>query len=156
MRDSDRISLVVMALGIAAAILLIVAELSTIASVDVAHGSCQVINDADPSLADRCALSGLERHGGAFLLLGILTVLMAYGAGPGRSRPAAGALIAIGAVVLAIAILLDLPKTRQTGLIGESYSDAKGNAGPGFWLEIVGALAAIAAGSLRLARRPEG
>ena len=37
-------------------VLLVVTEFSTIASVDVASGSCQVIQDTNPELADRCEL----------------------------------------------------------------------------------------------------
>ena len=76
-------------LGALAGVLMIVSELTTVASVDVAKGSCEVINDANPSLADRCSLSGLERHGGALILIGLLVLL--DGVGPGSAvagRPA--------------------------------------------------------------------
>ena len=135
------------------AILLMAAELSTVASVDVASGACHVINDANPALADRCELSGLERHGGAFLLLGAVALTMAFGAGPGASRPAALALIAIAAVVLALALLRDLPETRETGAIGMNFEGASGAAGPGLYLEIAAGLLLASAGALALARR---
>src|ERR687892_471206 len=61
------------------ALLLVVTEFSVIASVDVASGSCEVIQDTNPELADRCELSGFERNGGGFILLAVL----AGGVGPG-------------------------------------------------------------------------
>jgi hypothetical protein len=140
-------------LGAAAALLMVVAELTTIASVDVATGSCEVINDSAPELADRCKLSGLERHGGALILLAILTVVMAWGAGLGGSRPAAAALVLIGAVVLGVGLLLDLPETDETGAIGRNFEGATASAGAGLYLELAAGALAIAAGALRLTRR---
>ena len=66
---------------------MIVAEFSTIASVDVASGSCEVINDSSPDIADRCELSGFERHGGALILLGLVALAMAVGAGSAARAP---------------------------------------------------------------------
>jgi hypothetical protein len=149
------LALAVTAAGAIAAVLLVVTEFSTVASVDVAGGSCEVINDADPTLADRCALSGFERNGGAFLLLAALTVLMAWGAGMGGSRPAALALVAVGVIVLGWALLVDLPVTDETGAIGISFEGATAGAGPGFTIELVaGALACIAGAVGLLARVP--
>src|SRR5919108_1020759 len=89
----------ILAIGLVAAVLLIVTEFTSIASVNVASGSCEVIQDSDPDLADRCTLSGFERHGGAFILFGLVVAAMAIGASAGRSRPAAFALVALGAIV---------------------------------------------------------
>jgi len=123
----------------------------TITSVDVANGSCEVINDASPELADRCSLSGLERHGPAFALLGLLCGVMALGAGLGGSRPAAIALIAIGVVAVLITVLSDFPESGETGAIGRSFEGAKGVKGPGLWAELIGGALAAAAGLIRLA-----
>jgi hypothetical protein len=136
-----------------AAILLVVTEFSTIASVDVASGSCEVIQDTNPDLADRCELSGLERNGGSFLLLAALCAFMAWGAGMGGSRPAAWALVAIGVVVLGWALLADLPKTNETGALGQNFEGAKAAAGPGLTIEIVAGALAVAAGAVRLLAR---
>ena len=154
MGSSDPLGLAILAAGLVAGLLLVVTEFSTIASVDVASGSCEVINDSDPELADRCSLSGFERHGGAVLLLGIVALLMAWGAGVGASRPAALALIGIGAIVLAIAVVNDLPETGRTGAIGPRFAGAEGQKGLGLYLELAGGILAIGAGALRLTRRP--
>jgi hypothetical protein len=148
------LSIVVVAASLAAAVLLFATEVSTVASVDVASGACEVINDTDPALADRCELSGFERNGGSFLLVAALIVAMGVGAGLGGSRPAAVALVVIGAGLLAWALLVDLPVTRETGALGESFAGARAQAGTGLWLEILAGVLAIGAGGLRLLAQP--
>ena len=156
-------SAVVPILALIAALLLALAEPSTIASVDVAGSSCEVLNDSTPELADRCELSGWERHGGALILL----ALVAAGAGvAARGGPrtasgpaardglhtAAGAvLIAVGAVALAITLIGDLPETNETGAIGFDFDGASGSAGLGFYLELAGGVLCLLAGILALA-----
>jgi hypothetical protein len=142
--------LLVFVLGLAGALLLLATEFTAVATVDVASGSCEVIQDTDPELADRCELSGLERNGGAFILLAVLGTVMAWGAGPGRSRPAALALVAIGALVLLWALLVDLPVTDETGAIGRNFEGAEAAAGPGLTLELLGGVLVAAAGVVAL------
>jgi hypothetical protein len=126
----------VTAAGLVAAVLLVVTEFSVVASVDVASGSCQVIQDTNPELADRCELSGFERNGGSFILLAVLAGAMAWGAGIGGSRPAA--------------VLVDLPETNETGVLGRNFEGATAAAGPGLTIEIVAGALALAAGAVRL------
>ena len=152
LRASGGVAIGVAATGALAALLLALTEFLTVASVDVASGSCEVINDANPELADRCALSGFERHGGAFLLLALLVLAMALGAGAGRSRPAAFALIAIGALVLGLSLLIDLPEAHQAGAIGRNFEGANAQAGPGLFTELAAGLLAAGAGAARLLR----
>jgi hypothetical protein len=147
---STPLAIGIVALSLIAAVLLLASEFSTVASVDVASGSCAVINDTDPALADRCELSGFERNGGAFILVGVFTVAMGVGAGFGRSRPAAVALLCIGVAILLWALLVDLPVTKETGALGESFEGARAEAGTGLWLEMFAALLAAMAGALRL------
>jgi hypothetical protein len=156
LRSATGAALAVVALGSVAGVAMAATEFAPVAKVEVAGGSCAVINDADPSLADRCSLSGFERHGGALLALGALTVAMAYGAGVGRSRPAGAALVAIGVLVLAITLVSDLPQTSRTGAIGPRFEGAKGSPGAGFWLELAGGVLAVGAGCTALLSRPPG
>lgn len=137
----------------AAAVLLVATEFSTVARVEVANTSCEVIQDADPELADRCSLSGFERNGGSALLVAALMAVMGWGAGVGRSRAAAVALVALGAGVVVWALLVDLPVTDETGALGSSFEGARGEAGIGLTLELMAGLLAIAAGALRLRAR---
>jgi hypothetical protein len=152
-RGTTPLAIGIAAAALVAAILLVATEFSTVASVKVANTSCEVIQDSDPALADRCSLSGFERNGGSFLLVAALIAVMGWGAGIGRSRAAAVALVALGLVVLAWALLVDLPVTDETGALGNSFEGARGQAGIGLTLEIVAGLLAIAAGALRLRAR---
>src|SRR5207248_184648 len=79
--NAERLALALTVAGLVAGVLMIVTVGSPIAKVDVANGSCEVINDADPHIADRCELSGWERHGPGMVILGLGTLLMGYGVG---------------------------------------------------------------------------
>jgi hypothetical protein len=148
--ESRAPALAVTAAGLVAAALMGLADLLPIVSVDVASGSCEVINDSDPELADGCVQIGFERHGPALLLLGLVTAAMAWGAGLGGSRPAAAALVAVGLVVLGIALLVDLPVTDDTGAIGPRFEGARAQAEIGFALELAAGALAVVAGVVRL------
>jgi hypothetical protein len=86
------------------------------------------------------------------VLLGPLTAAMAWGAGVGRSRPAGAALLAVGLVVLGIALLIDPPVTDETGAIGPRFEGARAQAEIGFTLELVAGALASLAGATRLLR----
>jgi hypothetical protein len=147
---AKRVALGVTIAGAIAAVLLVITEFSTVASVNVAGGSCELINDTDPALADRCTLTGFDRNGGSFLLLAALVLVMAWAAGLGGSRPAAVALAAVGVLVLAWALLVDLPVTGETGAIGLNFEGATAAAGPGLTLELVAGALALGAGLVSL------
>ncbi len=110
---------------------MLLAEVTTVISVDLKTTSCEGIYDTNPSLADNCSQVGFERHSVALLLLGLLTFVMGSGAAFGRSRPAALALIAIGVVVLGLAFLIDLPASDDTGVIGRTTPRATPRPGSG-------------------------
>jgi hypothetical protein len=55
-------------------------------------------------------------------------------------------------VVVAIALLGDLPDARSEGIIGVRYEAAKSSPELGFWLELAGGALAVVAGVLRLGR----
>jgi hypothetical protein len=148
----DGLALAVTGAGLLAAVLMVLADFLPIVSVDVAGGSCEVINDTSPQLADACEQSGFERHGPALVLLAPVVAAMAWGAGRGGSRPAAAALLALGVVVLAIALLIDLPVTDDTGAIGPRFEGAEADAETGFTLELVAGTLAAVAGTARLLR----
>jgi FtsH-binding integral membrane protein len=138
--------------ALAAATPTLLTEVTTVISIDVAVGSCDTIYDTSPSLADDCEQTGFERSSVALLLLALLTLAMGFGAAFGKSRPAAIALVVIGVVVLGITLLVDLPASDDTGLIGRRYAAAEATAGTGLWLELVGGGLAVLAGLLRLLR----
>ena len=135
-------------LGVAAAVLMVLAELSNLFTIEVDTASCQDL--ADPDQADACEQTGGEQHSFALVPVALLTAAMAVGAGLGGSRPAGLALLAAGVVVLAIALIGDLPDTNETGEIGFNFTSARAEKGSGFWFELVGGALATAAGLLRL------
>src|SRR3954471_20537588 len=153
-RRLDRVWRVVLLLGLAGAVVMIVSEFTTLRSVHVLTASCSDL--ADPSLRGSCVTHGGEEHSYALVLMGVVTAVMAWGAAVGRSRPAAFALLAIGAAVVAIALITDVPDIHKTGVLGERFDNAKAEAGPGLYLEIAGGALALAAGAMAttVRRRP--
>lgn len=140
----------VLTIALLAALLLVVAEFSTIASVSVDGESCEVVNDTNSELADRCSLSGWERHGGALLLLALLAAGAGIAARRGVTREIGAVLLAIGVITLGLTLIGDLPVTNDAGAIGNDFDDATGSAGLGFYLELLGGALCVAAGVLGL------
>lgn len=136
--------LAVLVVGTIGAILMIVSEFSTLRSVKVVTASCGDL--ASPAARDSCVTYGHEEHYYGLVLMGLVALLMVWGATVGRSRPAGLALIAIGAAVVAIALLTDVPDIHKTGLIGQEFDQAKASAGPGLWEELAGGALVLAAG----------
>jgi hypothetical protein len=151
LREPGAVSLAVLALGVLGGAALIIAELFPVITIEVlTTGTCQEI--ADTQVRDACELNGLEQHAGAFILLGVLALVMAVGAAQGGSRPAALALIVVAVVVAAVVLLRDLPKADDTGLVGIRYEQAEAGLDTGFYLSLLGAALCAASGALRLAR----
>lgn len=139
------------ALGLLAAACLIAAELSTISTTAILGTDCGDLSGS--ALADGCNTTGAERHGYVLAVLGAVAAAMAWGAGRRSSRPAAWVLVAIGVIAAAIALVADLPTLDETGTIGQMFEDVETATGTGFWLELIGAASALAAGALGLIRR---
>jgi hypothetical protein len=150
-RRSGAVGPVILALGVGAALALILAEVSTLYSIEVETASCSDL--ADPDLTDACDTTGGEQHSYALIPVALLVAVMAVGAGLGGSRPAGFALLAAGMIVLGIALIADLSATTKTGEIGSNFASAEAVKGTGFWLELGGGLLASLAGALRLADR---
>ncbi len=146
-----RTATTIFALALVAGLLLVVAEFTTVASVNVEGESCSVLYDTRPELADRCSLSGWERHGGALILLGLVAVGAGfYSRRPGATGSAGAVLLAVGVVTIGLALIGDLPVTNETGAIGLDFDGATASAGLGFYLELIGGVLALLAGVLAL------
>jgi hypothetical protein len=117
--------------------LLIVADLSTLIEIRVLTVSQKTI-------------SGGSHHAYALLVIGLFCLPMAWGAIRGGSRPATIALAALGGVALIIVLAIDLPDIHKTGVIGKRFTDASASPKTGFYLETLGALLLLLAGSARL------
>jgi hypothetical protein len=143
---------VILTLGLAAALLLVLAEVTTLFSIEVTGLPCSDL--ANPDQADSCDVTGGEHHSFALVPLAILIAVMAVGAGLGGSRPAGIALIGAGVLVLVITLAFDLPDTTKTGEVGSTFASAEAVKGPAFWFELVAGVLAVAAGVLRLRSGP--
>jgi hypothetical protein len=152
-RRSGALGPLILCIGLAAALLLVLTEVTTLFSIDVATATCSDL--ADPDLADRCDVTGGEQHSFALVPLAFLIGVMAVGAGVGGSRPAGIALVGAGVVILVIALAFDLPDTTKTGEIGSTFASAEAVKGPAFWFELIAGLLAAAAGMLRLRYRAQ-
>lgn len=142
----------VLVLGVAAALLLLLTEVTNLVVVDVSGAGCEDAV-ADPVQGKDCEITGGDHHSFALVAIGLLTVVMAVGAGLAGSRPAGAALVACGVLVLGIALIGDLPDTSSTGQVGPNFDDAEAGPGPALWFELGGGALAAAAGALRLLAR---
>jgi hypothetical protein len=140
-RTPLRIALLV--LPLAGAGLLVAAELSTLYEV--------VVVTTVPAGG---SYSTGGHHGYAQAIVAAGIVVMTLGAVLGGSRPAAVAVLALAAASLAIALAIDLPDTRETGLIGRTYDAAEAEPRAGLYLEIAGGCAALLGAALILVARP--
>ena len=129
----NAVSLGLLALGVAGGLLLIAADFSTLVQIKV----ITVVKER---------LTGHDQHSWAMAILGVAALPMAWGAARRQARPAMLGLALIGVVALLIALIGDLPDTRETGVIGQRYEEAAAQAGAGFYLETGGALALLVAG----------
>lgn len=135
------------ALSIVASGLLVTAEFSTVFEVTV--GSLEVVQ--------RDATGG-ENHGYALLVVAVFAVALTLHGLRVAGRAAGAGLIALGLIVLMVALTVDLPDTRGSGRLPESlaYEDARARAGAALGLEIAGGVLLLAAGALLAAAAGSG
>lgn len=110
-------------LGVAGAVLAVVATFSTVIKIQVLT-------------VTPAAYSGYDRHSVALVVLGAFALVMVAG-GVRGAKPAMAALGLIGLAVLLIAVLLDLPHLNDTGVWpqNDQYEDAQASAGTGYYFE---------------------
>jgi hypothetical protein len=132
-------------LGVLAAILAVLAVFIPVYEITVNTLPCE---PAEVELAEQCSDAGSI----ALLPLGLLSGLLAFGAGLGGSRPAALCMLPAGAAILALTLIIDLPKLGQTGAIGMNFERAAVHVGPAFWLELAAGALVLIAGAIRLVR----
>ncbi len=132
-------------LSIVGAVLLVLAEFSTVFEVTV--GSLEVVK--------RDATGG-ENHGYALLVVAVFAVVLVWLGLRAGGRAAGFGLAGLGAVALVIALAVDLPDTRASGRLPESlaYEDARARAGSALGLEIVGGVLLVVAGGLLASAGP--
>ena len=117
---------------VAAAVLLFASQLMTLFEFTPPGGE---------PLDDRTVL---DHHGPTLLIIAVFAVIAVVVSVWAGSKPAAIAVAAMGGLALLIFLLIDLPDAGQVGTLNDarqSFIDAEAIPQPGFWLEMVGALA---------------
>jgi hypothetical protein len=137
--------LALLALPLAGAALLVVAEFSTLYDVRVVT-----------AVPEGGSFSAGGHHGYALAAIAVGIAVMAVGAVLGGSRPAAVAMLVLALGALAVALVVDLPDTDQTGLVGRTYDAAVAEPRAGLYLEIAGGCAALVGAAVVLLVRPVG
>jgi hypothetical protein len=143
--------MLLIALAVAGALLLVIAEFSTISYRTIGIGACP-----DRAGESVCRTVGHESHAFALLILAPIAVVMAWGAVVGRSRAAAIALAAVGVAVLVISLAIDAPKLHDKRNLDALYDAVAGHTGSAFKVELVGGVLLLLAGGLALARPEPG
>jgi hypothetical protein len=138
------LQIALLALPLVGAGLLVAAELSTLYDVRVVT-----------AVPEGGSFTAGGHHGYALGVMAVGIVVMAVGAVLGGSRPAAVAVVVLAVAALAIALAIDLPDVRETGLIGRTYEAARAEPRAGLYLEIAGGCAALVGGTLILLARPQ-
>lgn len=131
-----RVAAVLAAVAVA---LLVAAEFTTVFEVTV--GSLEVVQ--------RSATGGAN-HGYALLVVAMFALALTLHGLRVAGRAAGAGLIALGLVVLMVALTVDLPDTRGSGRLPESlaYEDARARAGTALGLELAGGVLLVVAGGL--------
>jgi len=130
--------------ALAGSVLLVVAEFSALYEIRIITVTAETVR-------------GGSHHGYALLVIALASLLMAFGAVVGRSRPAAAALLVLALAAAVVTLAIDLPDLDETGPYGRDYERAVASAGPGFYLETLGtALLLVSAVAIALfGPRPE-
>ena len=149
-RDSGRLGWVLLGLAFVAAVVLVVAEFSTVSYRTIGIGAC-----ADRVGPDKCRTIGHDAHAYSLMILAAVGLVMAWGAVVGRARAAAFATAAIGIAVLVIALALDLPSLDDKRGLEKLYNDVGTHVGNGFRLELLGGVLLLLVGGLAVGRLGE-
>ena len=145
---TTRRGLIVIAL--AAGILLIVSQFLDFRAIEV--GQPGYVGIQEIAQAPRLeAETPLDNHSVLLVVAGALAVLAAVGTAFSRKRFTGLVLVLAGAVVLAIALLVDLPAGLDTADAELAFAGVKGVLLSGFWLEVgAGAVLLVSGAALAL------
>jgi hypothetical protein len=127
--------------------LLVLADFSQLSYRTIGIGACS--DRVDPGV---CKTYGHDSHSYVLVVVGLLALVMAWGAVVGRSRAAAVAVGAVGVVVLFIALVIDLPKLDEKRGLEVRYNDVSAHTGAAFKLELTGGVLLLLVGGLALVR----
>jgi hypothetical protein len=135
-RGSEPLSTGLFGIALLGALMLLVAEFTTLFTVHVS-GSSKALQST----------SAGSHHAYAMALIAVCAVILAFAVWRARSRPALLGLGVLGVVALVIALLGDLPDATSSGLLLTSshFVEAKATPSAGFFIETIGALLLVIA-----------
>jgi hypothetical protein len=128
--------------GLIGALLLVIAEFTTLFEVHVVTSPRAV-----------ASVNTGSHHSYALIPIAVLALVLTVAGWRARSRPALAALGLLGLIALLIALVGDLPDAQTTGLVGSAathFTSASSSASVGLYLETLGAVALLIAGGLGL------
>jgi hypothetical protein len=96
---------------------------------------------------DVAAAQAGDAHGWVMVPIAVIGLLLVAAAAAGRRRAGLG-LAGLGAAVIAISLLVDMPKGLDEGTAAVTYEGAQANLLEGFWIQIAAGAALIAVGWL--------
>jgi hypothetical protein len=134
-------------LGLASAVLLFLTELATLSYRTIGIGGCE--SRVTPGV---CTTTGADAHHHAMWLLALVVLVFSFGAAVGRSRPAALAVMAAGAVALGIGLIGDRPDLGDRRGLDADYTDVRAHTGSAYTFELIGGVLALASGLAALTR----
>ena len=126
----------ILAGSLLAALLLLVAEFTTLYQIHVANSSTPIES-----------VSGGSNHSYALIPIALLAAALGIGVRRSGSRPALLAIGVIGVLAALIALVGDLPDAEATGLAGSArthYINASSTPSAGLYIETLGAILLIA------------
>lgn len=100
----------------------------------------------------------LDKHGALTAVIGLIAALALVFAVATGSRPALVFMTGMGAAVILIFLLVDVPDIGATGMFTTDTAgnlDATGKAEPGLWLELVGGAILVLAGIALMTLSPD-
>jgi hypothetical protein len=131
----------VLAGGLIGAVLLVVAELSPLLVVRAGH---HVVGRVGTG----------SHHSWALLAIAVAAAGLTVVGTRSGSRPALAALVWLGAIALVIALAIDLPDARATGLVARTLQLGAASPQAGFFLETAAAVVLVVVGGLALLASP--
>ena len=129
----EAVRALVLAGSLLAALLLVVAEFTSLYQVHVAT-----------STAPLESVSGGSNHSYAMIPIALLAAALGIAVWRTGSRPALLAVGVLGVVALLIALIVDLPDTEAHGIATRQFVLAKNSASAGLYMETLGAVLLIA------------
>lgn len=91
---------------------------------------------------------GFDRHHFALLVIGAVSIPMAWGGFIGRSRPAFAVLALLGLAALLIVLVGDTPDLNDKRGLDVFYDSVQTHVGLGYFLETAGAILVVVSGAI--------